>query len=130
MCGKGGKWAISVAGGVCGMSCRRGPNFAQDWNFLPARATHTIFCHASARSSITAKVLHRSMQQPDYSTKTIFHERNDLVLFILIVEHGGYNMNTRRCNLVQWISGVFKKYYWGGGWAIKKYRLDLVKFGH
>jgi len=28
------------------------------------------------------------MQQPDYSTKTIFHEKNDLVLFILSVMHG------------------------------------------
>jgi len=37
------------------------------------------------------------MQQPDYSTKTIFHERNNLVLFILSVMHGGYNMNIR-CN--------------------------------
>jgi len=36
------------------------------------------------------------MQQPDYSTK-IFHERNDLVLFILSVMHGGYNMNIK-CN--------------------------------
>jgi len=26
---------------------------------------------------------------------TIFHERNDLVLFILSVTHGGYNMNIR-----------------------------------
>jgi len=39
------------------------------------------------------------MQQPDYSAKTIgiFHERNVLVLFILSVMHGGYNMNIR-CN--------------------------------
>jgi len=29
------------------------------------------------------------MQKPENSTKTIFHERNDL--------HGGYNMNIR-CN--------------------------------
>jgi len=43
-------------------------------------------------------LLHRSyLQQPDYSTKTIFHERNDLFLFILSVMHGGYNMNIR-CN--------------------------------
>jgi len=38
------------------------------------------------------------MQQLGYNyTKTIFHERNDLVLFILSVTHGGYNMIIR-CN--------------------------------
>jgi len=39
-----------------------------------------------------------SMRQLDYnSTTTIFHERNDLVIFILSVTHyGGYNMNIRR----------------------------------
>jgi len=31
------------------------------------------------------------MQKPDHSTK-VFRERNDLVLFILSVMHGGYNM--------------------------------------
>jgi len=31
------------------------------------------------------------------TTTTIFHERNDLVLFILSVTHGGYNINIR-CN--------------------------------
>jgi len=37
------------------------------------------------------------MQQPGYSTKTIFNERNDLDLFVLSVTRGGYNMNMR-CN--------------------------------
>jgi len=48
LCGNGGKWAISVARGVCGTGRRREPYFARDWNCLPARAIHTIFCHASA----------------------------------------------------------------------------------
>jgi len=35
------------------------------------------------------------MRQPDYSAKTIYyHERNDMVLFILSVMRGGYNVNT------------------------------------
>jgi len=38
-----------------------------------------------------------SMQRPDYSAKTICHERNNLVLFILSIMHGGYNINIR-CN--------------------------------
>jgi len=46
--GKGGKWTISVEVDVYGMSLGRGLHFAQDWNFLPARATNTIFCHAPA----------------------------------------------------------------------------------
>jgi len=53
--------------------------------FLPAQATHSIFCHASAKGLWMG-----SMQQPGYSTETIFHEINDLVLFILSVMYGGY----------------------------------------
>jgi len=40
------------------------------------------------------------MQQLDYTQlydNNIFHERNDMVLFILSVSHGGYNM-IMRCN--------------------------------
>jgi len=38
------------------------------------------------------------IQQLYYNTSTkIFHERNDLVLFILNITHGGYNINIR-CN--------------------------------
>jgi len=49
LCGKSGKWAISVPGDVCGTSrSRRVPYLAQDWNCFPTWATHTIFCHASA----------------------------------------------------------------------------------
>jgi len=39
------------------------------------------------------------MQQREHSTKTIFHERNELVLyFILSVMYGGYNNMNIRCN--------------------------------
>jgi len=78
-------------------SHRRGPHFAQDWSCLPARAAHTIFCLAYAFID-HGKGSAGSMQQLDhYSTTTIFHVINDLVLFSLSVTHAGYNMNIR-CN--------------------------------
>jgi len=57
---------------------------------------HILFCcHASAFIN-HSKVVQGSMQQPDYSTKTICHERNDLVLyFILSIMHDPMNI---RCN--------------------------------
>jgi len=53
-----------------------------------------------------------SMQQLDYSTKTIFYERNDLVLFILSVMlmHGGNNTNIR-CN--QKCMFISAQHFWG-----------------
>jgi len=65
-----------------------------------SRTSHTylLFFVTHLRSSIMAKVMQVSMQQLDNSyTTTILHERNDLVLFILSVTHGGYNMFIR-CN--------------------------------
>jgi len=57
--------------------------------------THTIFWHASAFID-HGKGIAGSMQQLDYNpTVTVFHERTDLVLFILSVTHGGYAMNIR-----------------------------------
>jgi len=68
---------------------------------LPSRKRHTNnFFLMPLRSLLTAKVLQGSMQQPHYSTKTIFREWSDLVLFILSGMCGGYNMNIRckACN--------------------------------
>jgi len=59
--------------------------------------SHILFFVISLGSSTTAKVMQGSMQQPEYSTKTIFYERNDLVLFILNIMHKNYNMNIK-CN--------------------------------
>jgi len=75
MCGKGGKWAISVAGDVIG----------HDWNCFPARSTLTVFWHAPA--AFIDHDMQGSMQQADYSTK----EK------CLRVIQGGYSVNIR-CN--------------------------------
>jgi len=85
LCGKDGKWALSVAGAF------------QPRLKLPSSTTHTYYFFVTAlRSSIMAKVLQGSKQQPDDFKETLyFYERNDLVLFILSVTQGGYNMNIR-----------------------------------
>jgi len=88
LCDKGGKLAISVAGDVCGTSHRRGTHYDQDLNSIPARATHTIFCHASV-------FIDYGKGDAGIYAKTIFHESNGLVLFILSFMHGGYNINIR-----------------------------------
>jgi len=69
-------------------------------NCLPARATHTLFCHSSLSSSIAPKATQGYMQQLDYSTKIIFHERNDFILFIFNVMHGGYKFINVFMNII------------------------------
>jgi len=41
-------------------------HFTQNQNCLPARATHTIFCHPSALINHDKGIAGISMQQPDY----------------------------------------------------------------
>jgi len=66
--------------------------FAQDWNIAFPHEQHILFFVTPLHSSITAKEI-QSMQQLDHhSSTTIFHERNYLVLFILSITHGGYNI--------------------------------------
>jgi len=82
---KGGKWAISVAGDVCGTS-------RISSNCLPARATHTIFCHASAfiDRAITAKVVVQAgiyATTRDYTTKTISISWKKRLSFIYFKRH-------------------------------------------
>jgi len=49
--------------------------------------------------TIAAKVLQEFMQQPYYSSDMIYHERNDLVLFVLsVIMRGGYYIMNVRCN--------------------------------
>jgi len=95
LCVKGGKWAISVAGDVCGMSIS--PKTKISFPHEPHILCFFTFLRSLFAQSRLRLFRLESMQQPDYSTKTIFHERNDLVLFILSVMRGGYNIKIR-CN--------------------------------
>jgi len=77
---------------------RRGPHYPNTEISFP-HEPHILFFVMSFHSSIMAKAMHGSMQQLDYYyTTTIFQKtRNDLVLFILSVTHGGCDMIIK-CN--------------------------------
>jgi len=64
MAGSGGKWAF-YSWVTCGTSSRWGLHFSQDWNYLPAWATHEYyFFYASANSKtifVNFKVIYNKL---------------------------------------------------------------------
>jgi len=95
LCGMGEKWAIFQSRVTFVPRAAGEDHISPKTKIAFPHEPPILFFVTTQRSSITEKILQGSMQQPNYSTKTIFYERNYLDIFILSFNHGGYNINIR-----------------------------------
>jgi len=86
---------LYVCNSVSYFSHRRWLHFIQDWSCLPARATHTIFCHSSVvidHGKCNGGIYDTTRLSRLFCENYISWKKRYLVSFILSIMRGGYNM--------------------------------------